>query len=244
MGRTANTFFKKLADKPKMRSTDESDFSIYSFRTYFSNNTEGEEPPTPTFKVGICLKTLQPLGQEDLNNIRPILLTATLEKPALADLEVTNNITDIRGNKIIIKTKNFLTINLVRETMSEHGRYTTIVEEDLPGLRVKIHLPAWMKVFVQKDQIVRLITIHHPSLTTASFNQYQPVKSLDNGATLIYFSLDYKAQMYFARLNWKITLLGSTLAICDPDKRERAAPDITQDLGNVQALGLNDQNSG
>ena len=96
MGRTANTFFKKLADKPKMRSTDESDFSIYSFRTYFSNNTEGEEPPTPTFKVGICLKTLQPLGQEDLNNIRLILLTATLEKPALADLEVTNNITDIR----------------------------------------------------------------------------------------------------------------------------------------------------
>ena len=109
----------------------------------------------------------------------------------------------------------------VRETMSEHGRNTTIVEEDLPGLRVRIHLPAWMKVFVQKDHIVRLITIHHPSLTTASFNQYQPVKSLDNGATLIYFSLDYKAQMYFARLNWKITLLGSTLAICDPGPRQK-----------------------
>ncbi|KAL5271481.1 hypothetical protein ACHWQZ_G001933 [Mnemiopsis leidyi] len=81
------------------------------------NLTEGEEqePPTPTFRVGICLKSLNTtLEQADLDNIRLILLKATLETPAFADLEVTNNITDIKGNKIIIKTKNFQTINLVR----------------------------------------------------------------------------------------------------------------------------------
>ncbi|KAL5254445.1 hypothetical protein ACHWQZ_G014028 [Mnemiopsis leidyi] len=209
------------------------------------NLTEGEEqePPTPTFRVGICLKTLNTtLGQADLDNIRLILLKATLETPALADLEVTNNITDIKGNKIIIKTKNFQTINLVRDIMSVNDRYTTIIEEDLPGLRVRILLPSWMKVFVEQNQIVKLITIHHPTLNSDSFNQYQPIKNLDNGATLIYFSLDYKAQVYFARLDWRINLLGSTLTICDPDKRDRSAPDITQDLGNVQGLGLTDTN--
>ncbi|KAL5258188.1 hypothetical protein ACHWQZ_G012975 [Mnemiopsis leidyi] len=63
-----------------------------------------QEPPAPTFRVGICLKTLNTtLEQADLDNIRLILLKATLETPAFADLEVTNNITD---NKIIIKTNN------------------------------------------------------------------------------------------------------------------------------------------
>jgi hypothetical protein len=192
--------------------------------------------------VGICLKTLQPLDQEALNSIRTILLIATLEKPALANLEIISNITDFRGNKIIIKTKNYQTINLVREVMNNHDQYCAIVEEDLPGLRVKIHLPGWMKMFVENKQIVQLITIHHPTLSESSFHQYQPVKNLDNGATLIYFTLDYKAQLYFVKQNWKITLLGSTLSICDPDKRERTSPDITQDLGNVESLGLEDQN--
>ena len=72
------------------------------------------------------------------------------------DLEVTNNITDIKGNKVIIKSTSVLTINLVKETMAQTP-YRAIVEEDLPGLRVKIHLPAWMKPFVERDKIVKLI---------------------------------------------------------------------------------------
>ena len=142
-----------------------------------------------------------------MNQIRLLLLTDTLEKSGLA-LEVTNNITDIKGNKIIIKSTNvryLLVINLVKDTMAQTP-YSAIVEEDLPGLRVKIHLPAWMRPFVERDQIVKLITIHHlhPSLSQTSFHQYQPINNLDTGATLVYFTLDYPAQVYFARQKWKI----------------------------------------
>ena len=115
---------------------------------------------------------------------------------------------------------------------------------ELISVHENYKLFAICKVFIWNlsPLIIQLFTIYHPTLSESSFHQYQPVKSLDNGATLIYLTLDYKAQLYFVKQNWKITLLGSTLSICDPDKWERTSPDITQDLGNVESMGLEDQN--
>ena len=111
---------------------------------------------------------------------------------------------------------------------------------DFNGLR--IHNTNRASVMLFETDTLSLVTSQVYCLSESSFHQYQPVKNLDNGATLIYLTLDYKAQLYFVKQNWKITLLGSTLSICDPDKRERTSPDITQDLGNVESMGLEDQN--
>ena len=64
---------------------------------------------------------------------------------ATTNIDVTANITDISGIKIIIKTTNLATITLVKHIVENSTVYKVVDESDICGLRVKILLLAWFE---------------------------------------------------------------------------------------------------
>ena len=108
-------------------------------------------------------------------------------------------------------------------------------------LRVKILLRIWFEPLLNANQFIKVVILHHPTLNPASFSQYQPSKTLLSGAILYYTSLNYTAQSYFAKNAWKITLLGTTLLICDPDAARKTTPGMQEDRSpdtTLQSLNL------
>ena len=125
--------------------------------------------------------------------------------------------------------------------MENNEVYRVVDETDVPGLRVKILLPKWFEPLLNANQFIKVLILHHPTLNPASFTQYQPSKTLPSGAILYYTSLDYMAQTYFAKNAWKITLLGTTLSMCDPDSARKTAPGMQVDRSpntTLQSLNL------
>ena len=55
------------------------------------------------------------------------------------DPDILSNITDMNGNKIIVKTSNYGTIRLFKDITETNDTYTAIDKTNLAGLR-KIHL--------------------------------------------------------------------------------------------------------
>ena len=189
----------------------------------------------------MCLASLQALSQDHIDRIRLLLITGALKYcEGTSNIDVTSNITDISGNKLIIKTKNFNTITLVKTIMDQNDTYKAFDDADVPGLRVKILLPAWFQPLLDANQFIKVITLHNPTLSSENFSQYQPTKKLQSGSILYYTSLDYTAQSYFVKLNWKLALLGTTLSFCDADAGGKTAPGIQEDSSPTTSLeGLN-----
>ena len=125
--------------------------------------------------------------------------------------------------------------------MEHNSVYKAIDETDVPGLRVKILLPKWFEPLLDAKQFLRVITLHHPSVQAANFTQYQPLRKLKSGSILYYTSLDFTAQTYFAKQEWKLCLLGITLSICDAEAGQKTAPGIQEDNSpytSLEALNL------
>ena len=170
-----------------------------------------------------------PLSQDNIDDIRLKLVTGVLNRgESLQPLEITSNSCDIKGAKTTIRSKNLDTIQTVKDIMSSSTIYQTIDESDLPGIRVKILLPGWFDGLIKSNQMIKVITLHHPTVKD-NFNQYQPPKTLENGSILIYLTLDYTAQIYFSSREWKLHLLGTTLNICDADARKKRNPTLQED---------------
>ena len=88
---------------------------------------------------------------------------------------------DAHEDMIFIKTKNWVTIQLVKTIMENNEIYRVVDETDVPGLRVKILLPKWFKPLLNAKQFIKVVILHHPTLNPASFSQYQPSKTLPRG---------------------------------------------------------------
>jgi hypothetical protein len=107
--------------------------------------------------------------------------------------------------------------------MSSSNVYQAIDDTDLPGIRTKILLPGWLDGLLRSNLMLKVISLHHPTMKD-HINQYQPPKTLDNGSILLYLTFDYTAQVYFSSKGWKLHLLGTTLNICDADARKKQTP--------------------
>ena len=171
---------------------------------------EQTDPPQ-IHKIIIFKDNFKKMETEDMNQLKEGILLGILERE-VTNYDVTQNITDLKGSCLIIKSTNHQAIIALQDIVNGMEGYKCLgPDEENLGILVKGLSPSLLAKIIDSNMLLKLISLSSGNFLTENLDiQFaMPPKRLENGCTVLHFRLNYKAQVYFAKRDWRLVLPGT-----------------------------------
>ena len=199
------------------------------------------DPKTDTYKIIVFKNNFAKMEKEDMQKLKEGILMGILQREHI-DYDVIQNITDIRGSCLIIKSSNRTSVVALQDIVNDISGYKCLgPDEENLGIMVKCLAPVHLASIIELNQFLRLLSLSSGNFLTENTDvQYAiPPKQLENKCTVLHLRLNYKAQIFFSSKNWRVIFPGTDFEIFAEEEvnNERVKPKIQ--LDNTPPL-LND----